>query len=235
MTFTKRKRFWYCEKCGAWYHRHKMDDYKYHCGEPMMKSRTLTNAHRISSRDCNERVRLRKKINSFKEKYESKVRNSGGKVMKFSVETKQLWKKIKKSKTIPTFIKYSDLWLISLEKDSRNIGENDWAKSINKDGTITGSRGGMIAPKIVITKNTTYKHDGEVYGNFGMYHTHILRGINQIEISRDRPLHEMKKTLIHEALHYLDGLADMKNGNHDCYWDIRLDKMNNIFKLKEVN
>lgn len=163
--------------------------------------------------------------------YYPKIRNSGGKVMKFSKETKRLWKKIKNALTIQTFIKYANLWILSIEKDSENVKETDYALKLGSDGNIHRSRGGFTAPKVVIVENTTYKEDGKTYGQFGAYHTHIIAGINQIELCKTfRTLTEIKKTLIHEALHYIDERSKTPS-NHDCYFQIRLKRMEEIFKI----
>jgi hypothetical protein len=200
-----------------------------------------TRHYPVGNSECDRmRLKIFKKREWFNTTYYPKIRNTAGEILVISKLTKQIWKHIKKCKTIPTFIKYGNEFLKSIEQDSRNIRNKEhWAKRIDTNGIIHESRGGRIAPTIVITKHTTYKQNGKVYGKFGSYNwkglAHAINNSNSpthcIEISKDRKLEEMKKTFIHETLHYLDTLSETPDNNHDKYWDMRLKKLELLFPL----
>lgn len=233
MIIEQRVRTWICPCCHNWHRRYKSEkESPYRCNKcnvEYIKARKYPN----SKNCCHRRIEIRRytNLNRLQKTYYPKIRNKGGKVLKFSKETKSIWKRIKKSKTISTFQKYAQFFIDSIDKDSNNYKETDYAKKLYRDGTLSRERGGFCSPKIVIKSHTTYKgEDNKLYGTFGTYHTHIIEGINQIEISKDAGLEHMKKTLLHECLHCIDGWSKTPT-NHDCYFYQRLQKLETIFKL----
>lgn len=227
-TFTKRKRFWYCDKCGRTKRRLKSKSDNFNdalmcCGDYMIKSRTTNKADKIRNRRYNKQSNIRKKITNYHDKYCSKVRNMGGTVLKISSETKRLWKQVVKAKTRPYVIKKTQLFIKSIENDSKNVDENKWAKSINDKGIITRSRGGFSAPIIQLRDDM----HNTLHGNFL---AGFLIGGCFININKNFNITEIKKTILHETLHYLDSLAQIETG-HNEYWDMRLKWIENKFKI----
>lgn len=236
--FKKRKRFWYCKVCGYVKVRFKHDDKEEHrhCGEMMQKSRVLKYAGKIREKRWSSQSKIKEKVEKFRESYHTKLRNNGGEVLRFSKETKQHWKKVRKTKTIPAFQKYGEILIKSILTDVFNIrSSKSWNKKINfTTGEIEKSRGGLSSsPQLVIVENTTYRHqkDNKLYGTFGSYNRAIRERKYQIEISKDvKDLNAMKKTFLHELIHWIDDLTDM-DYSHDEYFFIRLKLLEDKFKI----
>ena len=227
MKFRKKKRYWVCENCGTIFHRIKNETEKIHCGFDMKKTRTMDLGHRIQNKRYQKKKLIVDRIRNYEEQYCSKIRNGGGQVLKVSRNTKELWRKVSRSKTKPSILKYANLWIKSLEEDTRKFDDNEknWAKSISyTNGQVTKSRGGWSAPTIKYTDNFSQS----LHGKFS---AGLMLGGCFIEINRSFDLNNIKHTILHEALHYLDSLAKIEGG-HDCYWDIRLKRMEDIFKIK---
>lgn len=225
----RKQRFWICKKCGRVRKRYKShkDEQPICCRIDMQRSRSRDKGDKISSRIWYEKSKIRDKVKRFEERYYSEVRDCCGSKIRVSKETKKLWKEVIKSKLRPTIIERAQKWLESLTKDS-NVNyesekEKGWAKSIDwKTGMISRSRGGFGCPKLQLKEN-----GGTLHGEF---RAGILIGGVFIDIYKDKPINEIKKTLLHEALHYLDSRSKTPS-NHDCYFQMRLNWMEKRFNI----
>lgn len=109
------------------------------------------------------------------------------------------------------------------EESQRRDG---YSMTIGNDGNkhLTRHRFGQV-PALVPQSESSRD------GTLGMYSRVLMRGEHSIMICTGRPLDDVRETLIHEALHYLDDLAQIPDRGHDCYWQRRLDRMRVLFPV----
>ncbi|MEK6881603.1 MAG: hypothetical protein AABY22_18425 [Nanoarchaeota archaeon] len=222
-------RYWSCYKCGRVERRYKKEEYKTcNCGYEMVKTRTIIKADKI-------RIRLNNKLDKeskFNDRQFGHLRNEGGEILKFSLHTKYTWSKLRKVKSIWAFKKYGQLLIDNIDKDIRNVKGEGWIRGFD------GSQMKCSAcnkPVLVIIKKTTYKgDDGKIYGHFGEYHTHLIKGVNEIKISQDRWKERRKDindTMLHEIVHWIDRASHRHEHGHDKYFWQRLDLMKQKFRI----
>jgi hypothetical protein len=223
-----KQRYWYCKKCGKverrYKNRNEQPDCKI-CGEFMESSRTTKKANKIRAKYLNNKNKLRIKIRDFKERYYNEVRDMGGRKLRVSKETKKLWKDVNKAKTKPNLIRKGQIWLESLKKDLKNVPKSAFAKRILEDGRIEGVRHGWETPELKLMGI-----GGSLKGRF---RCGLRIGGAFIELYGDNPIQEIKKTLLHEALHYIDDCSETPS-YHDCYFYTRLDKLNKMFNKTTI-
>lgn len=218
----RKIRTWTCKCCGICKPRKKNESgYEFaprcnNCDKDMVSSRKYT-----KWKEC-KHSKLRNKIEIEKDKYYSKLRDNYGATLRVSPETKRLWKKVNVMKTKPSMIKHSNAWLISLNNDLFRES-NSWKKEF-RDNEIVKSRGGICStPKVLLTNKNPYHK--------GLYVRQIFAGKFQIEVCEGESLFDMKNTLLHETLHYIDDISSIPS-KHDCYFFKRLELMKGVFKVR---
>jgi hypothetical protein len=231
----KRLRVWYCKCCGYYKRRDKHDTYEVTnfnellcptCDISLKKGRKIPKHKKC--RHIKKELEKYNKISKMKNQsilYYSVLRNCGGKKLKLSSETKRLWKKVMLAKNKPILIKRGQMWLESLNKDIRNCDEEDYAKSFNfREVSIDKSRGGWNTPKLQLV--TEDKH------NYGRFKAGIMVGGVFIELNKEHNVNELKKTLLHEAVHWIDSCSKTPS-NHDCYFKNRVRELGRKVRYKE--
>jgi len=222
----KKTRTWRCPCCNISIRRYKNNHDRpkcKRCNIYMVKSIKQT-----IQRKC-RCVRIDEKKRKFKERYYTKVRNIGGEILKISTETNQLWKSIRKVKQKPAFLRRANLWLESLNKDLWNCkDENKMFKIINNNGIIERHKGGMTSTPEIIFKDYNINIKGQ-------YTRHFTKDIHEIFIHIKYPILDMRATLLHEVVHFLDDVVDMGGIGiglcHDYYFQKRLEWMSKKFKV----
>lgn len=103
-----------------------------------------------------------------------------------------------------------------MNEDIRNVPENAMARELNiKTGEITKSKGGWVgAPEL--------RWSAKLFNCLGHYVAGLRIGGHFIELRRERELHEIRDTFVHETLHWVDDMSKQESGQHDCYWQDRL-------------
>lgn len=230
-TRNMKARIWKCLCCGDYKRRFRNENQQpccNRCNEDMVQGFKTSTQKRC--KHIRKRIKEVKEQNSYYSNYCTKLRNAGGRVLRFSKETRRLWKSVNKVKQVPTLLKRAELWLDSLRLDICEglKDENAWAKSLHQDGTISRERqiGGVgisCIPKLKIIE-----FDGCLHG---CYRKHFLQGIYEIQWARNNII-EMKRTLLHETLHYIDDMSKTPS-NHDKNFDTRLKRLRDVFKVKE--
>ena len=220
-----KHRYWCCFKCGKNKRRYKSEEgMTCNCGYEMFKTRTTTKADKIRQRAFKEQCKIRGTYDKFSERYYSIPRNAGGKKLRVSKKTKKLWKKIKQTERKPTLLRNGQKWLASLHDDIWNVPENSYAKKIEySTGEISKSRGGWGTPKLGFVKREKYSH--------GTFRAGFTAGGVFIELNRIHAIGDVKATLLHEALHWIDSLSQTPS-NHDHYFHKRLDRLEKMFRFK---
>src|SRR3990167_4026580 len=220
---AKKIRVWYCVCCKRMHNRKKSETSTFNCSTCSCAMKKGTKYYTI--KEC-KHTRIKNKVLQFKERHYSKLRNAGGKRLRISCQTKQLWKSLDKAKHKPTFLSRANEWLKSLQNDIfANFNENDYCKTLDRKGLIQKTREGKgNCPPIKWQPPNKYE--------LGIYHRHLLMGIREIRLTEGRILAEIKLTLLHEALHYLDDVTNINDANHDCYFNKRLKILEGIFKIK---
>ena len=220
----KKIRLWVCRKCGRAWHRKKKDKLGsfYCCNQRVSLARTYPK-RRISKHE-----RIQEKIEAFKEKYQTKPRTNVGTVLQISKETRQAFKQCQRAKQRPTFLKRAQLFVEAISKDvmlyqTDRDKEISWCRRINENGEITKSKGGFGRMPNIVSSESHY--------TLGLYSRHWLKGIHQITISTRATVSDMCKTLLHEILHWLDNMSEMRHSNHDCYWETRLKRLEKMFNI----
>jgi hypothetical protein len=175
---------------------------------------------------------MRTKIQRFKNTYQIKPRTNAGTALQISPETKRIFRECLMAKTKPAFLRRAEKFVHSIHKDSMVHGtekdrEGLWCKSINERGEISKSKGGLTGIPEVKFSETLPSYV------LGQYNRAILQGKYSIEFRKAEPLVNMPETLVHEVLHFIDDRCEMNRNNHDCYWDIRLERFRKMLGFKK--
>ena len=222
---TKKIRLWICKCCGNYRIRNKNESNWHDAPRCSNCNKDMEVGRKYPKRKECKHIKAIKKVRVESDKYYSRLRNDGGKVLKISKNTKDLWKKVDKAKTRISLIKYTKLWLISLKEDMKDDNEKHWKKKFNfSNGEISLSRGGISSiPQVEIVPI--------IYGATGIYKRAFMQGVHQIQIENRKDISLIKSTLLHEVLHWLDDRAEVPS-IHDSYFRIRLKLLGNHFKIK---
>ena len=184
----------------------------------------------MSGRITNPDILNRKWIQEFRESYYSRIRNNAGELFRFQKDTLMCWKKVAQTKTRPAFQKRAQEFLNLVRRDAYTYQDGEhYAKKLystairNNKFELISSRGGQTSvPEVVLVSSLPGLY-GEYTAGFTVKHA--------ITILSERDIEGMKKTFIHETLHYIDDMSMTPHEGHSCYWNVRLEKLNKILKL----
>lgn len=219
----KRLRLWVCRKCGRAWRRKKSETTPYItcCGERVHKARVYPK----------RRISKQERIDKFKESYAIKPRTNIGTVLYPSKESKRAFRACLKAKQKPTFLRRARIFMNILAKDvlimdTPKDSKKTWCKTIYDDGHISKSRGGLMGiPDINFNEKMTYLA--------GQYRRNLMPGELVIELKKSLNMSELPGTLLHEILHWIDDVSNMKDRDgHDYYWHRRLKNLEGKFNLK---
>lgn len=219
-----KTRLWVCRSCGKAWRRYRADTEPPHycCGKPVVKARAYP------KRKKPKHQAIREKIAKFRQTYCSKPRTNIGTVLRISSETRKAFRHVLKAKQKPTLLKRAQAFIDVLQKDvclynTSKDKETCYTKQIDQDGKISRSKGGITnAPKVVFENGC---FDGEYLRSF-------MDGKHNIKLRPGVPIEEMKGVLVHEAMHYVDDLAETKTEGHDLFWSMRLKRFAYILGYK---
>lgn len=216
-------RLWVCPCCKACWHRRKTDRVSYcrTCDSMGMRKAYVYPVQRRTR--CKHQLQRDRKL-AFESRYHSVVRKANGHAFKPSARLRKMWKLVVQAKQKRSVISRGRIWLDQLAKEAntgqgmaRSLGTRKVLRYRIKKGT----------PALEFKVESTRK--SPTYTLFGTY-----GGDNCIEIhNTHNGLDQMRDTLVHESLHFLDSLALMPSG-HGGYWVKRLRQMSTWFPKGEV-
>jgi len=215
----RKRRLWVCKQCGRAWFRKRKDDTSTHycCGQYAVKGRVFP------KRKTSKRERLNAKIQKFNDGYLVKPRTSIGTVLRISRESLRAFKLCMKAKTRPALIRKANLFVESIGKDihlyqTPKDSDKSWVKRIDKEGYIHRSKGGMTGVPIVKMS------ENDMGYTKGLYTRHFIMGVHSITLGCKEKIPDIKSTLIHETLHFIDANCEMSHRGHDHYWRVRLER-----------
>lgn len=214
----RKLRTWICPCCKSSWHRRKSQASGPFCGT--CAQRTVPGRSYPTPVKCTHRRALRK-VATFKEIHYTAPRCASGHVLGLTSELRSTWGACRRAKTRPALVRRAALWVAALETESQR--RDGYSKWIDGYGTVRESRTRIGVPKLI----TADSH----YGTLGTYHWSLMDGKHSITVALDQPLDEVRETLIHEALHFLDQIAGLGASGHDCYWHQRLARMRAMFPV----
>jgi predicted SprT family Zn-dependent metalloprotease len=185
--------------------------------------RSLRGSTSMRTRITNPDILKRKRIQAFKDSYYTRIRDAGGRILRLSSEARLAWRRVANVKQRPAFLRRAQEFINLIKRDSYAAPAEFMCKTIGSDGTITRTRGGIVStPEVILTNDLPGKY-GEYTAGWNTKHSIAIL---------DRDINEMKQTLRHEVLHYIDNMSHTPNDHHGCYWQMRLDRLSKVLKLK---
>ena len=204
----RKQRYWICDKCYVIYSRKKKDAYQccHVCGEHMRKAIKWPNDRWLKLRE--KKKKKEKVLRADRTKRYSKLYNSQGYVFKVSKKLKSIWKTIEGLKQKPALIRWSNKFI------------EEVYNCIHADGQI-----GFVSVPNVIMKDM-FDH--------GDYVRALFKEEGHRIAIKNENIEQMKLTLLHESVHYIDDCTRATRGGkrkknkiprdlgHDVTWHRRL-------------
>lgn len=206
----RKTRYWVCKKCKIVYKRKKKEGRIRNC---IYCRNRMTASCKIPHNIFEQRKRLEKTALDKEMKLSRHwrvPRDSHGNVLRISRECRIAWHNVIRAKWGKTFVKRADIWL----KELYNC--------IHRKG-VSGIVG---TPQIEIADLPS--------SLYGEYTRKFLEGVWRIRINKSNNVEQRNKTLIHEALHYIDDQSKLPNQfhNHSFEWNERLERLTKDMSVK---
>jgi hypothetical protein len=175
-----------------------------------------------------QHVRNRNAIRKFEQRIGARVRTQSQRVFRPSSATKALWREIRAAKTRPAIERRAQAWLDSLLSDTR---DGDFEAGRHTKRVYVGHEGKVVVSSHVSTYHSTPTVErvpltGGLLGDFRRSFIHNRYGVR---LASHLAPEELRRTLVHEALHVVDSEADVDDHNHGMLWRKRLAEMERHF------
>lgn len=168
------------------------------------------------------------------EAYASQIRTHHGMIFQPSEETKRLWDKVRRTRRKSALLRAAQKWLEGLAKDSeRIVREYLVPHSFEKDSPAERWRQILLRnPDLLKPSVPELVERSESFSLVaGQFFSESALGPQKIELATaGRGPYALRKTLLHETLHWLDWLADIPwRKNHAPLWEERRRKFERMF------
>ena len=178
------------------------------------------------------------------EAYASEIRTYYGMILQPSEETKRLWYKVRRATGESALLRAAQKWLEGLAKDSERVVREYLEQLSFEKGSSAERWRQMVLKKSGLVKPSVpdLVEVSDSSSLTGYYSPVSPSGKPQIEVlisgsladllwSRStRSEYEIRRTILHETLHWLDSLADLPwRENHGLPWEERLRKFKRMF------
>lgn len=156
-----------------------------------------------------------------------------GFVLRPSAPLRAAWRDVRAARTRPALVRRGQAWLEALmaevrDEDTRPEAWSQYATLKDGHFEVHRHRGGMTGVPVIAL-------DPRMGGSFhGEYSRSLWKGVHQIRLNPE-PNHdgdrldEIRRTLVHEALHCIDGDTHVDDEAHGRRWSARLARMEVLF------